>query len=103
LGKGSLQTGKMNSFRRSFAAPVASLWLVIALGLIPSIALAQDKSELDTLFEQIDKLYYSGNYAEALQLAQRATQVAEKSFGVSHAKSIGATWIGTNACAPATS
>jgi len=64
-------------FRRALIVSVL-LWLVAP------IASHAQSGDLDVLNRQVEQFYRQGKYAEATEIAQRALELAEKTFGSDH-------------------
>ena len=56
--------------------------IVLCFGLVTGASAQQEL--LNELNEQVMKLYQQGNYAEATKAAEKALEVARKSFGLDH-------------------
>jgi tetratricopeptide (TPR) repeat protein len=73
----------MPILRFKFGMLVATLLLAGAI-LAASPALAESNTELEALNNQVHQLYQAGKYQEAIPLARRQVEVAEKSLTANH-------------------
>jgi tetratricopeptide (TPR) repeat protein len=72
--------------RRTSPHAVALIVFIAFLGIGSPTAKAQHGGDLETLNEQVVRLYQAGKYAEATGIAKRALTVAELQFGPDDAK-----------------
>jgi tetratricopeptide (TPR) repeat protein len=63
---------------------LAVMALVLGLWLLPVQAQEPPSSRLHALNQQVTELYEAGKFAEAIPIAQRALELAERQFGPDH-------------------
>jgi tetratricopeptide (TPR) repeat protein len=70
--------------RNSQMRPAANVLGALLLGLCFALPVQAQEYPLDDLFGQMFKLHDQGRFSEAIEVAERALEVAEATFGADH-------------------